>query len=112
MLPASAEGEELDAALKMIQWVSEHQVDWAASGQVPARLSAQAALDPEHYSSNILLGQTFAEYGVSDPRSTVVQEMLTSCLDPELTAALNNMKDTKTALDDANSCAQEALDRG
>ncbi|MBI5960814.1 MAG: ABC transporter substrate-binding protein [Chloroflexi bacterium] len=111
MIPVDLKGEKLDAVLKMIQFVSENQVDWAASGQVPARLSAQEALDPATYPSNILLGQTFSEYGVQDPRSTVTQEMLTY-LDAELSAALNGMKDAKTALDDAAERMQEALDRG
>ncbi len=110
MVPADLKGEKLDAVLKMIQWVSEHQVDWAASGQVPARLSAQAALDPVNYPSNILLGKTFSEYGVQDPQTTVTQELLTY-LDAELSSALNGMKDAKTALDDAAKRMQEALDR-
>jgi ABC-type glycerol-3-phosphate transport system substrate-binding protein len=111
MIPASLDGDKLDAALRMIQWVSEHDIDWAASGQVPARLSAQAELDPELYSSNILLGQTFTDYGVQDPRSTVTQEMLTY-LDAELSAALNGMKSPEEALDDAAERMQDALDRG
>lgn len=111
MIPVNTQGEKLDAVLEMIQWVSENQVAWAASGQVPARLSAQAALDPENYPSNILLGQTFAEYGVQDPRSTVVQEMLTN-LAAELSAALNDIKSPEEALNDAAEIMQDALDRG
>jgi len=86
-------------------------VDWAASGQVPARLSAQAALDPEHYPSNILLGQTFAEYGVQDPKTTVTQEIL-SYLDAGLQEALNDIKPLDQALNEAAALMQEALDRG
>jgi len=112
MVPAGLEDPvKLDAVLKLIQWVSEHQVDWAASGQVPARLSAQAALDPEHYPSNILLGQTFAEYGVQDPKTTVTQEIL-SYLDAGLQEALNDIKPLDQALNEAAALMQEALDRG
>jgi len=110
MVPASAEGEKLDAALRLIQWVSEHQVDWAASGQVPARLSAQAALDPENYYSNILLGQTFTEYGVIDPPTIVYQELQAIMLQ-ELSAALNDLKSVEDALNDMNDLMQEAIDR-
>ncbi len=110
MVPAGLEGEKLDAVLQMIRWVSEHQVDWASSGQVPARLSAQAALDPENYPSNILLGQTFTEYGVQDPRTTVTQELL-SLLDAGLQEALNDIKPVDQALNDAAALMQEALDR-
>jgi len=110
MIPASTEGEKLDAVLKMIQWVSENQVIWASSGQVPARLSAQAALDPENYPSNILLGQTFTEYGVQDPRTTVTQELLTY-LDVGLQEALNGIKPVEQALNEAAELMQQALDR-
>jgi ABC-type glycerol-3-phosphate transport system substrate-binding protein len=110
MVPVGLEGEKLDAVQTVIQWVSEHQVDWAASGQVPARLSAQAALDPENYTSNILLGQTFSDYGIQDPRSTVTQELL-FLMDQELQAALNGIKTPEQALNDAAALMQEALDR-
>jgi ABC-type glycerol-3-phosphate transport system substrate-binding protein len=111
MIPATQQGEKLNAVLKMIRWVSEHQVDWAASGQVPARLSAQKALDPVNYPSNILLGNTFSEYGIQDPRTTVTQELL-SLMDAGLQEALNNIKPLEQALNDAVVLMQQALDRG
>lgn len=110
MVPAELSGEKLDAVERIIHWVADHEVDWAASGQVPARLSAQAALDPENYPSNILLGQTFAEYGVTDPRTTVTQELLVA-LDAELQNALNGIKEPQQALDDAAAIMQQSLDR-
>jgi ABC-type glycerol-3-phosphate transport system substrate-binding protein len=111
MVPLGLEGEKLDAVLKLIEWVSENQLAWAASGQVPARLSAQAQLDPENYPSNILLGQTFSDFGVQDPQTTVTQELL-SILDAELQNALNNIKPAEQALNDAAALMQQALDRG
>jgi ABC-type glycerol-3-phosphate transport system substrate-binding protein len=110
MVPATLEGEKLAAVETLIQWVSEHQKEWAGSGQVPARLSVQAELDPENYPSNILLGKGMAEYGVLDFGTTVIQEMY-AALDPELSAALNNQKTPQQALDDAAARMQQALDR-
>jgi len=110
MLPVGLEGEKLQAVQTLIQWVSENQVAWAASGQVPARLSAQAALDPENYPSNILLGETFGAYGVLDYQSTAIQELY-AALDPELDAALNNLKTVEQALADAAERMQQVLDR-
>jgi ABC-type glycerol-3-phosphate transport system substrate-binding protein len=110
MIPATATGEQLAAVQTMIQWVSEHQVDWAASGQVPARISAQEALDPENYPTNIILGQTFTEYGVLDAQNVALQEMY-AALDPELSAALNGQKTAQQALDDAAARMQQVLDR-
>ncbi len=110
MVPASLEGEKLTAVETLIQWVSDNQKTWAASGQVPARLSTQAELDPANYPSNILLGKTMAEYGVLDYASTAIQEMY-AALDPEISAALNGQKPAQQALDDAASRMQQALDR-
>ena len=110
MVPASLEGEKLEAVETLIQWVSENQVAWAASGQVPARLSAQAELDAENYPSNILLGETFSAYGVLDYPSTAIQEMY-AALDPELSAALNDIKTVEQALNDAAQRMQQVLDR-
>lgn len=110
MVPASEEGDKLKAVETLVQWVSDHQKDWAASGQVPARLSVQAELDPQNYPSNILYGKGFSEYGVLDFKSTAIQEMY-AALDPELDAALNGQKSAQQALDDAVSRMQPALDR-
>jgi ABC-type glycerol-3-phosphate transport system substrate-binding protein len=110
MVPATLEGEKLTAVQTLIQWVSDNQIGWAASGQVPARISVQEQLDPENYPSNILLGQGMAEYGVLDYGSTAIQEMY-AALDPELSAALNGQKSAQQALDDAALRMQQALDR-
>jgi ABC-type glycerol-3-phosphate transport system substrate-binding protein len=110
MVPDSEEGDKLAAVETLIHWVSDNQKGWAASGQVPARLSVQKELDPENYPSNILYGKGFSEYGVLDFQSTAIQEMY-AALDPELSAALNNQKTAKQALDDAASRMQQALDR-
>lgn len=109
-VPATEEGDKLAAVKTLIEWVSNNQKAWAGSGQVPARLSVQAELDPQNYPSNILLGKGMAEYGVRDYSSTAIQEMY-AALDPELSAALNNQKSAKQALDDAASRMQQALDR-
>jgi ABC-type glycerol-3-phosphate transport system substrate-binding protein len=110
MVPATESGTQLDAVKTLVEWVSNNQKGWAASGQVPARLSVQADLDPATYSSNIIIGKTMAQYGTLDWSSPALLEMFTS-IDPELSAALNNQKTAKQALDDAASRMQEALDR-
>ena len=110
MLPASASGDKLAAAEKMIEWVSDHQVLWAASGQVPSRVSAQNELNPEKYPSNITLGKTIREYGKMPPQSKAILEIY-AALDPELDSALNNEKPVEQALNDANTRIQQVLDR-
>ncbi len=110
LVPATTTGEKLDAVRTMIEWVTENQVEWAASGQVPARISAQEALDPESYPSNILIGATFQEYGRMEPSCQVILE-LQNAIGPELDAALNDQKTPVQALDDAAARMQQVLDR-
>lgn len=110
MVPASLSGEKKSAVETLVHWISENQIGWAASGQVPARLSVQAQLDPVNYPSNILLGKTATEYGVLDPYNPALQEMY-AALDPELSAALNNLKTPEQALNDAADRIQQILDR-
>jgi ABC-type glycerol-3-phosphate transport system substrate-binding protein len=110
LIPATATGEKLEAAKKLIQWVSDHQTDWAASGQVPARISAQQALDAETYPSNIYLGADFQAFGRMEVVSPVILE-LQAAIDPELSSALNGQKTPKQALDDAAARMQQVLDR-
>jgi ABC-type glycerol-3-phosphate transport system substrate-binding protein len=110
VIPASTQGEQLEAVKTMLTWISENQVTWASSGQVPARISAQEALDPEAYPSNILLGQTFQEYGQLEPACLSILEY-EDALNPELSAALNGQKTAQQALDDAAARIQSVLDR-
>ena len=85
-VPASLEGEKLEAVQTLLQWIMENQAHWATSGQVPALLSVQASLDAEKFPSNIVLGASFSDYGFLDFTSTVTQEMYQIGLDPELDA--------------------------
>jgi ABC-type glycerol-3-phosphate transport system substrate-binding protein len=110
MIPASLEGEKLAAVEKMIKWVTDNQIMWAASGQVPARVSVQEELDPENYASNIVIGKTFQEYGHMEIRNKAILELQTA-IDPELSAALNNEKTIDQALADAAERMQQVLDR-
>jgi ABC-type glycerol-3-phosphate transport system substrate-binding protein len=110
VVPASTTGAQLEAVHNMINWVADNEVLWAASGQIPARLSAQAALDPANYPSNILLGQTFQQYGHLEPVCISGLEF-EGVIGPELSAALNNQETPQQALDNAQAGIQAVLDR-
>jgi len=110
MVPNTETGTQLDAVKTMVEWISNNQKGWAASGQVPARLSVQASLDPTNYPSNIIIGKTMAAYGTLDWQTPAILEMFTA-IDPELNAALNGQETAKQALDNAAARMQQALDR-
>jgi ABC-type glycerol-3-phosphate transport system substrate-binding protein len=108
--PATLSGEKLDAAKRLVVYLSDHGVDWAASGQVPGRISQQEMLDPETYPSNIVIGGAFQEYGVPELAHPYSIELV-AAYEPEIDAALNNLKSIDQALDDANERIQAILDR-
>jgi len=110
MVPNTESGAQLDAVKTLVEWMSNNQKGWAASGQVPARLSVQAALDPTNYPSNIIIGKTMAAYGTLDWQTPAVLDMF-SAIDPELSAALNGQETAKQALDNAAARMQAAQDR-
>ena len=109
--PASLSGEKLDAAKRLMVFLSEQGLYWATSGQVPARISQQEALDPENFPSNIAIGRAFQEYGVPELPSAYSIELV-AAFEPEIDAALNNLKSIDQALEDANNRIQAILDRG
>jgi ABC-type glycerol-3-phosphate transport system substrate-binding protein len=109
-ISSTLSGPKLDAAKKFIVWLSNNDIQWAASGQVPARISSQQKLDEKTYPSNIVIGKSFQEFAHFEPQNPDIIE-LQNAYDPQLTAALNNQKSVKQALDDANAAIQAVLDR-
>ena len=109
-IPAGLSGDKLDAVKKIMIWVSNHDDLWAASGQVPARISIRDGLDPAKYPSNIVIGQTFQQYGHMEAQSPAELD-IANAEDPSLSAALANQQTAQQALDDANTRIQQILDR-
>jgi len=109
-IPSTTSGDKLVAVQKYIKWISDNNIMWAESGQVPARLSAQATLDPAIYPSNVVFAQAFNEFGKFDPQTPAIVE-LTSALDPELDAVLNGQKSVEEGLNAAAERMQAIIDR-
>jgi ABC-type glycerol-3-phosphate transport system substrate-binding protein len=109
-VPVTTTGEQLDAVRRFVTWLSDNNLGWAASGQVPARLDAQAELDPETYPSNIQIGNEFNEHGVYDYAALGWPEMVAR-LDAELDAVLNGQKSVEEGLAAAQQQMQEILNR-
>jgi ABC-type glycerol-3-phosphate transport system substrate-binding protein len=109
--PSTLSGDELEAARELVVYLSEQGLYWATSGQVPARISQQEALDPEVFPSNIVIGSAFQEYGIPELPSPYSIELV-DAFQPEIDAALNGLKSIDAALEDANRRIQSVLDRG
>jgi ABC-type glycerol-3-phosphate transport system substrate-binding protein len=108
--PASLSGEKLEAARELVVYLSEQGMYWALSGQIPARVSQQEALDPETFPSNIVFGQAFQDFGVPEMPSIYSIELV-DAFQFEIDAALNDLKSVEDALNDANDAIQSVLDR-
>ncbi|MBI5668650.1 MAG: ABC transporter substrate-binding protein [Chloroflexi bacterium] len=110
-IPVTTEGEKLAAVQKYIKWISDNSIMWAESGQIPARLSLQAELDPDTYPSNIVFAQAFNEFGRFDEMTPARTELM-SALDPELDAVLNGQKSVEEGLNAAAERMNAILARG
>ncbi len=101
-VPVTTTGEKLAAVQEYVKWISDNDILWAESGQIPARLSSQAKLDPAIYPSNVVYAGAFNAFGHFDAQTPARTEIM-SALDPELDAALNGLKTPEEAL---NAAAQ------
>ncbi len=108
--PAGISSDKKAAVDKIMEWVSNHDDLWAASGQVPARISLRDGLDPSKFVSNTVIGKTFQEYGHMYP-VTPTELDIANAEDPDLSAAFANQMTAQAALDDANTRIQQILDR-
>jgi ABC-type glycerol-3-phosphate transport system substrate-binding protein len=102
------EGAELAAHLTM--WLSEHGLDWAKSGQPPARISQQnnAELQQHWHTGNV--ARQFQEIGRTERQHPNIVE-IQRAYHPEFDAILTNSKPIDQALTDADDRIQRILER-
>ncbi len=109
-VPTTLEGERLEAAQRLISYISDSGLVWATSGQPPARISQQEAMTTDEFPSAALLGESFREFGRYDTAHECIQEVI-AAYEPELDAIYNDVKTLEQGLEDANSRVQDILDR-
>lgn len=108
--PTSLEGEKLDAAKRLIDYLSQNGLVWATAGQPPARISEQEQLTAEEFPSTTMFKDSFMAEGRYYTAHPAIQEIQQG-YEPELDAALNDIKSVDQALEDANKRVQGVLDR-
>ncbi|MBX3000880.1 MAG: ABC transporter substrate-binding protein [Caldilineaceae bacterium] len=109
--PMSLQGEKLDAAKRLITYLSDQGLVWATSGQPPARESQLAEMTLEEFPSAKILGDSFLEKGRYDTAHECVSEVIDQGYMPELDAIFNNVKTIEQGLNDANARIQGILER-
>lgn len=107
--PATLSGEKLDAAKRLISFLTEQGALWATSGQPPARISQFESLSPEEFPSATVLGRSFQEIGLYDFAHPCIQQVIDQGYMPEFDAIYNNLKSVEQGLADANASVQSIL---
>lgn len=108
--PATAEGERLEAAKRLITYLSDNGLTWAGSGQVPARFSVQEQLDPEEHRSVLVFAESFNRQGRIETPHPLKQE-ISAAWQPEVDGVWNNVTTPEEGLRVADERVQDVLDR-
>lgn len=109
-MPQTLEGEKLAAATRLVNYLSDSGLDWAGSGQVPARFSVQESLDPEIHRAVIVFADSFNEQGRLEVPHPLKQE-IAAAWEPEVGGAWDSVTSVEEALEVANERVQDVLDR-
>lgn len=100
-VPVNTKGDKVDAAKTLITWISDHGLDWARAGHVPARLSQQqSATLKEDWAWSVRVfaeaAQAHGQYEVATPRQSELR-----VFEDKLTADIQlNNRPVKAILDD------------
>ena len=109
-MPAGLEGEQLEAAKRLVYYLSDNGLTWAESGQVPARFSVQENLDPVVHKATIVFAEAFLDQGRLEvprpPKSEIAEAW-----EPEINGMWDNVTPIEEALQTANERVQAVLDR-
>lgn len=101
--------KERDAAKRFVRYVSDHSLEWAAAGQIPARRSVRE--HPEF--AKMQVQYAFAQQiptMMYPPRTPVIFEFMLE-LDRAVESVVRGQAKPKEALDQANKNAQSVIDR-
>lgn len=109
-LPPGLEGERLEAAKRLIYYLSDNGGAWAASGQVPARFSVQESLDPETDRAVLVFAESFKNEGRLETPHPLKLE-IASAWEPEVGGAWDNVTTIEEALQTGDERVQTVLDR-
>ena len=109
-LPIDLEGERLEAAKRLVYYLSDNGGTWATSGQVPARFSVQESLDPEADHAVLVFAESFKRQGRLETPHPLKLE-IAAAWEPEVGGVWDNVASVEEALQIANERVQAVLDR-
>ena len=109
-IPTGTDEEGTMGASALIVWLSNHGLDWARSGQPPARISLQndQVLQDHWHTGNF--GSQFQAIGRTEQQHANITE-IQNAYQQEFEAVITNVKTVSEGIAEAQLRVQEVLDR-
>lgn len=109
-IPTGTDEEGMTGASELIVWLSNHGLDWARSGQPPARISLQndPVLQDHWHTGNF--GSQFQAIGRTEQQHANITE-IQNAYQQEFEAVITNVKTVSEGIAEAHLRVQEVLDR-
>jgi multiple sugar transport system substrate-binding protein len=105
---AQKDANKLQASKVFISWISDHSIDWAKAGQVPARASVRETPEFKELEVQNIAAQQL-DYVKFPPAVPGIGEVMAPTFELALNEAILGKKEPKAALDQATSKANELL---
>lgn len=111
VIPEGVKEDGIERARNLIAWLSDNGKLWAASGQVPARLSVQTTPEVQDNWSVKVFAEQFSKIGKTEVPHAAITEIV-NAYETAISAALSNTTPTKEALMQGSKSVQAILERG
>jgi multiple sugar transport system substrate-binding protein len=108
MRQQQADPNRLEAARIFISWFSEHSIDWARSGQIPARNSVRESSAFQQLDTQSTLAEQLPNV-VFPPAVPGIGDITTPTFETAVNEAVLGRKSVRTALTEAASTANQML---
>jgi multiple sugar transport system substrate-binding protein len=105
---AQKDPNKLQAAKVFISWVSDHSIDWAKAGQIPARASVRETPEFQELEVQNIAAQQL-DYVKFPPAVPGIGEVMAPTFELALNEAILGKKSPKAALDEATTKANQLL---
>lgn len=105
---AQKDPNKLQAAKVFISWISDHSIDWAKAGQIPARASVRETPEFQELEVQNVAAQQL-DYVKFPPAVPGIGEVTAPTFELAVNEAVLGKKSPKAALDEATSKANELL---
>ena len=109
-IPKGVDDEGVEAATDLTLWLSDHGLDWARSGQPPARISLQNSEELQSHWHTGIFARQFQDIGRFESAHQNIVE-IQKAYQPEFEAILTDTKPREEALSDADERIQRILER-